>query len=631
MFFSENLFTKKGPLAKVWLAAVWERKLSKSQFIQTNIQSSVSAIVGGDGQAPMALRLSGQLLLGVVRVYSRKTRYLLEDCNEAMMKIKMAFRPGIVDMPEEQDMAPANTISIATNMTELDIALENDRLDLFIQNLRAQSSGALPSTAQTISRRDDITITQSRRLSQSFEDQHDIFAQAAGGDLNNNEESFLNFDLDFGLDDGDKTFDRGNISADVLDFGEDSRFTTSIEVGRDAPAVADRPFSPGRPGKILDFNAENPAENPAEASNIDLDFGDGFMDMDVPGAEAPHDQPFPGDASHLEQLPEHEAGGDLFVLDPMDLDSRVEDSTILGAPSEAGQPERRARQAPKRRKIGNDDRTQIPNADMRNALNDTSDIVLQEHYAPGSRTMSRLMQTRRLGMGYFQDINSPLELPPELDGLFGRHASQSAIRPVFLQASVLGKRKADADALDVEAARRLSRAPELPDDLLPQPEEPLAAKEGDASVSIAPLGEFEQEYQGDFADFDQPYGGDMPGDILPEESLHQLEPATEAGPLLEGAPVLPDDPEYDEALDEINESTGLSKSTVKTITLMQSEFENDHDKEIQFNTLAAQTRRSETVRLFFELLVLKTKDMINVSQPEPFGNIAITAKSALFE
>jgi N terminus of Rad21 / Rec8 like protein len=37
----------------------------------------------------MALRLSGQLLLGVVRIYSRKAKYLLDDCNEALLKIKM--------------------------------------------------------------------------------------------------------------------------------------------------------------------------------------------------------------------------------------------------------------------------------------------------------------------------------------------------------------------------------------------------------------------------------------------------------------------------------------------------------------------------------------------------------------
>jgi cohesin complex subunit SCC1 len=37
----------------------------------------------------MALRLRGQLLLGVCRVYSRKARYLFEDVGEALIKIKM--------------------------------------------------------------------------------------------------------------------------------------------------------------------------------------------------------------------------------------------------------------------------------------------------------------------------------------------------------------------------------------------------------------------------------------------------------------------------------------------------------------------------------------------------------------
>ena len=88
MFYSESLLSKTGPLARVWLSANLERKLSKSHILQSDIQSSVGAIVD-QGQAPMALRLSGQLLLGVVRIYSRKARYLLDDCNEALMKIKM--------------------------------------------------------------------------------------------------------------------------------------------------------------------------------------------------------------------------------------------------------------------------------------------------------------------------------------------------------------------------------------------------------------------------------------------------------------------------------------------------------------------------------------------------------------
>ena len=40
----------------------------------------------------MALRTSGHLLLGVVRIYSRKQKYLIHDLGEACAKIRMAFR-----------------------------------------------------------------------------------------------------------------------------------------------------------------------------------------------------------------------------------------------------------------------------------------------------------------------------------------------------------------------------------------------------------------------------------------------------------------------------------------------------------------------------------------------------------
>lgn len=88
MFYSETLLSKTGPLARVWLSANVERKLKKHDILQSDIGDSVNAIVDR-GSAPLALRLSGQLLLGVVRIYSRKARYLLDDCNEAILKIKM--------------------------------------------------------------------------------------------------------------------------------------------------------------------------------------------------------------------------------------------------------------------------------------------------------------------------------------------------------------------------------------------------------------------------------------------------------------------------------------------------------------------------------------------------------------
>lgn len=50
---------------------------------------------------PLALRMSGHLLLGVVRIYSKKVKYLMEDCSQALTKIKMvcACVPVCVRVP----------------------------------------------------------------------------------------------------------------------------------------------------------------------------------------------------------------------------------------------------------------------------------------------------------------------------------------------------------------------------------------------------------------------------------------------------------------------------------------------------------------------------------------------------
>ena len=55
-------------------------------------RTALDAIVGQEVEV-MALRLSGQLLLGVVRIYSRKAKYLLDDCNDALLRIKMVRLP----------------------------------------------------------------------------------------------------------------------------------------------------------------------------------------------------------------------------------------------------------------------------------------------------------------------------------------------------------------------------------------------------------------------------------------------------------------------------------------------------------------------------------------------------------
>jgi len=58
MFFASSLLTKKGPLGKVWLAAHWDKKLTKMQVFQTDITKSVGTYPSLPPSVPPALPLS---------------------------------------------------------------------------------------------------------------------------------------------------------------------------------------------------------------------------------------------------------------------------------------------------------------------------------------------------------------------------------------------------------------------------------------------------------------------------------------------------------------------------------------------------------------------------------------------
>ncbi|XP_066558969.1 double-strand-break repair protein rad21-like protein 1 [Amia ocellicauda] len=75
------------------------------------------------GKIKIALRTSGHLLLGVVRIYSRKAKYLLADCSEAFVKIKLAFRPGLTDLPSANFEATYKAITLAEDFQDFELQL----------------------------------------------------------------------------------------------------------------------------------------------------------------------------------------------------------------------------------------------------------------------------------------------------------------------------------------------------------------------------------------------------------------------------------------------------------------------------------------------------------------------------
>ncbi|XP_029467794.1 double-strand-break repair protein rad21-like protein 1 isoform X3 [Rhinatrema bivittatum] len=124
MFYAHLLLSKRGPLAKIWLAAHWEKKLTKAHIFECNLETTISSIILP--KVTIALRTSGHLLLGVVRIYNRKVKYLLADCNDALIKMKLAFRPGIVDLPEENLEATYNAITLPEEFHDFDMQLLPD-------------------------------------------------------------------------------------------------------------------------------------------------------------------------------------------------------------------------------------------------------------------------------------------------------------------------------------------------------------------------------------------------------------------------------------------------------------------------------------------------------------------------
>ncbi|PSS24484.1 Sister chromatid cohesion 1 protein [Actinidia chinensis var. chinensis] len=124
MFYSHTFLARKGPLGTVWCAAHLQHRLKKSHYTSTDIPSTVERIMYPE--VPIALRMSGHLLLGVVRIYSKKVDYLYQDYNFFLISIRKAFSSVEVNLPEDATHAPFHSVTLPDTF-ELDaLTLDDD-------------------------------------------------------------------------------------------------------------------------------------------------------------------------------------------------------------------------------------------------------------------------------------------------------------------------------------------------------------------------------------------------------------------------------------------------------------------------------------------------------------------------
>jgi len=203
----------------------------------------------------MALRLSGQLLLGASRIYWRKARYLLEDCSETFDRLKLNFKvDGQVDMPQDHTRAQISHITMSTNYSSATNALMLPEPDLDLDEILNMVSTQQPGKGPQGKENDNsINLKEKFNMNKSFgfekSDHNDSILQA------------FPMNEDFEIEAGRRLTDLSGMGRDSNPFISRDSITTSafgledpsaIEVGRRELSVASA-FSPMRlstPGKM---------------------------------------------------------------------------------------------------------------------------------------------------------------------------------------------------------------------------------------------------------------------------------------------------------------------------------------------------------------------------------------------
>ncbi|KAJ8071686.1 hypothetical protein OCU04_002004 [Sclerotinia nivalis] len=624
MFYSETLLSKTGPLARVWLSANLERKLSKNHILQASVKDSVEAIVTPN-QAPMALRLSGQLLLGVVRIYSRKARYLLDDCNEALIKIKMAFRlSGNNDIPAGLHMPSRDALMLPDMLTEgdnLEMPPMPDASFLFSQ---LDEDSALGRKRRGASR--DINLqdefNNSQFLQNSVEDNSRDEDELALEPLDDD----LDLGLDFGLDDiNPKTAGADRSGADI-----------SLEFGRDAPtarAVEDDLLSE------LDIQprAKDVFDDGDRETSINLGFGnddggfqigddDGDIDMLNIGGEP--------DISALPRAPELERARisesplsdiDETIVAEVEADQQRREESGMFAPEDETeqsifrQPAQRAR---KFKPLMPDDDTTISKYAIQELQKNHDAILRPQSFLPRDPQLLALMEMQKNG-GFVSNImgeGRSIGWAPELRGMLSLDAARRTGE----------KRKRDSGIADMdEQEQGANKSPRLD---LGEEEDLGANLAGDAA-----LGRDETMIAADGTIIEM--GRDDEFNVNIDDDEHN---ATTG--LRDDRSASPGN-QFDETTAPLvhpADSGPVSLGTTHAVHLLRERFgdeaANSPDKRkkasVLFQDLLPEgtTSKADATKMFFEVLVLATKDAVKVEQQEHTlgGPIRVRGKRGLW-
>ncbi|KAF4022394.1 hypothetical protein G4228_013987 [Cervus hanglu yarkandensis] len=594
MFYAHFVLSKRGPLAKIWLAAHWDKKLTKAHVFECNLESSVESIISP--KVKMALRTSGHLLLGVVRIYHRKAKYLLADCNEAFIKIKMAFRPGVVDLPEENREAAYNAITLPEEFHDFDQPLPDlDDIDV------AQQFSLNQSRVEEITMREEvgnISILQENdfgdfgmddreimREGSAFEDDDMLASTGASNLLLEPEQSTSNLNekinhLEYEDQYKDDNFGEGN-DGGILD----DKLISNNDGG-----IFDDPPALSEAGVML----------PEQPAHDDMDEDD---NVSMGGPDSPDSvdpvEPMPTMTDQTTLVPNEE---EAFALEPIDI-------TV------------KETKAKRKRKLIVDSVKELDSKTIRAQLSDYSDIVTTLDLAPPTK---KLMMWKETG-----GVEKLFSLPAQplwnnrLLKLFTR-----CLTPLVPED--LRKRRKGGEADNLDEFLKEFENPEVPRedqqqqhqqrDVIDEPilEEPSRLQETmetsrtnlDESAMPPPPPQGVKRKAGQID----------PEPVIPPQQAEQMEiPPVELPPeeppnicqLIPELELLPEKEKEKEKEkeDDEEEERALAKTGAESISLLE---------------LCRNTNRKQAAAKFYSFLVLKKQQAIELTQEEPYSDIIAT-------
>lgn len=663
------------PLACAWLAANLEKKLSKQQYLKTSITESTLAIERSseidqsqpitkrlvptgesDSQfhflsqtqrqhndvddenknnikketdrEPITLRISGQLLYGIVKIYSRKTKYLFEEVSLALIQLKSAFAISkSITMPIEKTIVSSiDSITLKDTVTEENVLYGTGNFDI----------NKVFGITNEISGSNSSRNTQNWAASQSFMGStDDVDEDYAMGDIsigrngpgNETEITSLNNTADveipnFEHDGNDDNIEDGYLVDDAFDVGNDS----IDALARRAEVPVDDLDGAAEFNLPLDLNLkENPAGELGEDGNIP-----GISDFQMSAIDN-MDLEFTVDETNND-------ADQSAVIQRNITEDAVESE---GAEEEeGGEEEEEVRRTNRKRNRKHKQSISYQNTDV--IRTQRKKLVVDES---NEIPTDQLKKNQREYPMQLKAVQREHKNIPTLDTITNEIIH--GLEPSFLNVvgttwrsikrrKLLEQNNADLpiDENDEEQDVQHNDYDDVPNfgnepgGLEIEPEFPVAQPIEENEGGLNNL-------NNEIPDFDQPdFEND---DINQEEGEVQVEGENEEENEEENNiedPVIPAEDDFDNY--DFEDLQKRNKVTVEVAHELRNVFEQDKDSTVEFEDIVercklSENKKSSATRAFFELLVLGTANTVKLEQDRLFGEIKIESKQGLFE